>query len=650
MPERFSERQMAHSTKIYDRSGEIFLYEIYGEEKRTWVSSENIPKYLKEAVIAAEDQNFYTHFGIDFEGIIRAILINLKIRKPLYGGSTIPQQLIRSTFFSNQKTAERKIREIILALELDRRYSKEQILIWYLNQIPFGNNCYGVEAASQTYFQKTAAALSLPESAVLASLIQAPSYLSPYGKHYDQLLIRKDYILERMVVCGYLSKQEAETAKKTSLEFAPKTTTIIKAPHFALYVRKQLIQEYGEEFLRKKGLKIYTTLDWELQESAEKIIEEGTKINQNYNAFNASLVSLNPKTGEILTMVGSADYFGEPYPESCNPEKNNCLFEPQFNVATLGERQPGSAFKPFAYAQAFKKGFTPETILWDVKTNFGVQGAEEYIPGNYDEKFRGPITMREALAQSINVASVKVLYLAGLAETINLAKTFGITTLNQKPGFYGLSLVLGGGEVKLLDMVSSYSVFAFRGLKVPPVSIFKIEDLEGNIIKENKKKPKRVLESEVADLINDILSDNNARAPMFGYASPLYFKNYQVAAKTGTTQEYRDAWTIGYTGSIVAGVWVGNNDNKSVGKSGVMLSAPMWRQFMEQALIKFPKENFIKPKPVQTKKPVLKGEVDLEEPHSILYYLDKAHPQGEQPKNPGLDPQYNGWEQGIKFY
>ena len=650
LPEKFEERQMAQSTKIYDRSGEIFLYEIYGEEKRTWIPLEEIPDCLKEAVIAAEDKNFYGHFGIDLKGILRAISINLKIKKPVYGGSTIPQQLIRSTFLSNIKTAERKIREIILAIELNRRYSKDQILEWYLNQIPFGSNCYGAEAASQAYFKKTAADLSLEQAAILASLIKAPSYLSPYGKHLDQLLIRKDYILEQMASCGYISEKQAETAKETAIEFAPKVTTIIKAPHFALYVKKQLEEEYGKEFLKEKGLKVYTSLDWELQDAAEKIIKSQAEINQGYNAFNAALVALDPKTGEILSMVGSKNWYAaESYPEGCSLSEWNCLFNPKFNVAASGNRQPGSAFKPFAFTQAFKKGFIPETVVWDAETNFGAGDAEPYIPGNYDQKFRGIVSFRQALAQSINVPSVKVLYLAGVKDTIDLAKTLGITTLNEKISFYGLSLVLGGGEVKLLDLVSAYGVFAARGLKTPPISIIKIEDSEGNIIKENKKNPQRVLESQIADLINNILSDNESRTPMFGPRSFLYFEDYDVAAKTGTSQEYIDAWTIGYTPSIVTGVWVGNNNNAPMNKKpGVVLAGPIWHKFMAEALKKLPKESFVKPKPIQSANPILKGEIDWDTPHSILHYLDKNNPQGEIPQNPASDPQYDGWEQGIK--
>ena len=602
-PEKFTERQISQSTKIYDRSGETLLYEIYGEEKRTWVPLEIIPEHLKQAVIVAEDVNFYHHFGVDFKGIARSVLINLKIMKPVYGGSTIPQQLIRSTFFSAEKTAERKTREIILSLELDRRYSKDQILEWYLNQVPFGSNCYGVEAASQTYFKKSVSEISLAEAAILASLIRAPSYLSPYGSNREELLTRKDYILDRMAKENYLEKEEAEETKKEILEFA-EILTPIKAPHFVFYVMDYLLSKYGENFLRERGLRVYTSLNWELQEWAEKVVEEGAEVNENYNAHNAALVAINPKTGGILAMVGSKNWYAtNSYPEGCEALKGNCLFDPKFNIATLGKRQPGSAFKPFVYVTAFKKGYGDKEILIDEETNFGIWGEEEYIPQNYDEKFRGEVTLREALAQSINVPSVKVLLdLADSPEifrsgeepdSIKTAKELGITTL--KPP-YGPSIVLGGWEVKLLDIVSAYGVFATEGQRVPPIAILKIEDSKGNIIEETKKTPRRVLEKEPARLINDILSDNEARSPMFGLFSPLYFEGYQVAAKTGTTEDFRDAWTIGYNPSITAGVWAGNNDNSPMSKKpGVVLAGLIFHNFMEKALLKFPKENFEKP-------------------------------------------------------
>ncbi|MDI6591517.1 MAG: transglycosylase domain-containing protein [Patescibacteria group bacterium] len=617
-PEKFTERISIQSTKIFDETGKVLLYEMYGEEKRTLVSLKEMPDYLEKAVIAAEDSNFYHHWGIDFKGIMRSVLINLKIMKPVYGGSTIPQQLIRTTFLNLEKTAQRKIREIILALELDRRYSKDQILEWYLNQVPFGSNAYGVEAASQTYFRKPVSEISLAEAATLASLIRAPSYLSPYGPNKNELLARKDYILDRMAEIGYLTREEAERAKKERLEFVERKIPIL-APHFVMEVKNYLIQKYGEDFLQKKGLKVYTTLDWELQQLAEKVVKEGAERNKKYQAHNASLVAICPKTGQILALVGSKDWFGKPYPEGCTPGAN-CLFEPKVNVATykIG-RQPGSAFKPFVYVTAFEKGYDDKEILIDEETNFGIWGGKEYIPQNYDERFRGKVSLREALAQSLNIPSIKVLYLVGseekienltlnnfvgkekiflkgLEESIEKAKEMGITTLNAPLSFYGPSLVLGGGEVKLLEMVSAYGVFATEGLRIPPVFILRIEDSHGNIIEENKKTPKRVLSKNSARLINDILSDNEARAPLFGLRSLLYFEDYQVAVKTGTTQDYRDAWTIGYTPSLSVGVWVGNNDNSPlVKKIGVMLAGPIWRKFMEKALLKFPKENFNKP-------------------------------------------------------
>jgi penicillin-binding protein 1A len=607
-PERFTERQLFQSTKIYDRSGEVLLYEIYGEEKRTVISLEKIPDYLKKAVIATEDANFYRHFGVDPRGIVRAILSDLKIGKPLYGGSTIPQQLIRSTFLTTQKTAERKTREIVLALELDRRYSKDQILEWYLNQIPFGQNAYGVEAASQTYFKKPVSEISLAEAAVLTALIKAPSYLSPYGEHKNELLERKDYVLDRMESLGFISHEDGERVKKEEIKFA-EVLQPIKAPHFVFYIKDYLESKYGEDFLKERGLKVYTSLDWELQEIAEKAVKEGAKNNEKYKAFNTSLVAIDPKTGQVLAMVGSKDFFGSPYPEGCIPGKN-CLFEPQPNVTLLG-RQPGSAFKPFVYATAFKKGFDDKYIVIDEQTNFGNWGGEDYIPQNYDGKFRGPVTLRQALAQSLNVPSVKVLLnLADSEEvfrsgekpdSIKTAEDFGITTL--KPP-YGPSIVLGGWEVKLLEMVSAYGVFAQDGLRLPLVSVIKIMDSNGNIIEENRKDPKRVLDAEVARLINNILSDNEARTPIFGPRSPLYFEQFEVAAKTGTTEKFRDGWIIGYTPSIVAGVWTGNNDGSPMLKEpGVVLAGPIWRAFMEKALLKFPKENFPKPLEVKSETP-----------------------------------------------
>ena len=612
-PEKFTEKQLIQSTKIYDRSGEVLLFEIYGEEKRTWVSLDKIPDYLKQAVIVTEDANFYKHFGVDIKGIIRAILINLKIKEPIYGGSTIPQQLIRSTFFSTEKTAERKIREIILAIELDRRYSKDQILEWYLNQVPFGQNAYGVEAASQTYFEKSVSEISLPEAAILAALIQAPSHLSPYGPNKEDLLNRKNYVLNRMVAERFLIKEQGEEIKKEEIKFIEKPVRI-KAPYFTLWVKQKLEEIYGEDFLRREGLKVFTSLDWSFQEIAEKALREGIERNQFYNAYNGGLVAIDPKTGEILAMsVGTGDYYAPAYPEGCI-EGKTCLFDPKFNVVVGTQespgRQPGSAFKPFVYATAFKRGYTATTTVIDEPTNFGFWGDKEYTPLNYDEKFRGWVTLRQALSQSLNVPSIKVLYLAGseekleklginnflgqeqvllkgLEESIKTATDLGISTLNKPLSSYGPAIVLGGGEVNLLEMTSAYGVFANQGLKVEPVAILKIEDPKGNIIYENKKEPKRVLPAEVANLINNILSDNESRAPMFGPYSHLYFENYKVAAKTGTTDNFRDCWTIGYTPTIAVGVWTGNNNNEEMIRKqpAATVAGPIFHQFLEEVLL-----------------------------------------------------------------
>lgn len=586
-PERFSERTLAQSTKIYDRTGQVLLYEIYGEEKRTFKSLAEMPEHLIRAVLAAEDINFYRHFGVDFKGLLRSIPINIRLGRPVYGGSTISQQLIRSTFLTLEKTAQRKVREIILTLEMERRYSKDQILEWYLNQVPLGQNTYGVGSASQTYFEKPVSEITLPEAAALAALIQAPSYLSPYGEQKEELINRKNTVLDRMTRAGFLSPEEAQVIKEEEIRFA-RVLRPIKAAHFTLWVKDYLEEKYGEVFLREKGLDVYTSLDWELQQEAEKAVEESARRNISYNAHNASLAAVDPSSGQVLAMVGSKSWFQDAYPEGCVPGKN-CLFEPYPNVA-LRARQPGSAFKPFVYVTAFQKGYDDQYIVTDEETNFGLWGGEPYIPQNYDGRFRGPVTLRQALAQSLNVPSVKVLAsLAGLADSIKTAQKFGITTLNQPASFYGLSLVLGGGEARLLDMVSAYGVFATEGLFVQPLSVIKVVDAEGNVLEQNQRAPRRVVEKESAQLISGILSDNEARAPVFGERSLMRFTDYEVAVKTGTTQDFKDGWIIGYTPKIVAGVWVGNNDNTPMSQEpGVVLAGPIWRAFMEKALRALP--------------------------------------------------------------
>jgi len=593
-PEKFTEKSFVQSTKIYDRTGEILLWELYGEEKREIIPLGEVGDNVKKAVISTEDAKFYSHKGIDVEAIVRSIMVDIKIKKPTYGASTISQQLIRSTFLTREKTIKRKIREIILAIELERRYTKDQILEWYLNQIPFGPNIYGIQSASKTFFEKSADELTLSEAATLAAVIQSPSYLSPYGGHKEDLLKRKDYVLDRMAQEHYINQEEAEAAKKEKINFAELRQSI-RAPHFVFYVQDYLFEKYGQDSLEKNGLKVYTSLDWDIQQAAEKAIANAIERNKKYNAYNTALVAIDPKTGEIKAMVGSANWFGKPLPEGCSPGID-CKFDPKVNVATYNiGRQPGSSFKPIVYATAFEKGYSDKTFVMDQLTNFG-SDSDPYVPQNYDGLFRGPVTLRQALGQSLNVPSVAVLKdLAGYTNSLEMAKKMGITTLRD-PSAYGLSLVLGGGEVKLVDMVSAYGVFAAHGYRVPPASVLKIEDSQGNIIEENQKTPKRILKPRSAELVNSILSDNTARTPVFGPTSPLYFPTYDVAAKTGTTTDYKDGWIIGYTPSIVAGVWAGNNNNAPMSREpGVVMAGLTWREFMDSILPTLPRESLAKP-------------------------------------------------------
>lgn len=662
-PEKFTENPFIQSTKIYDRTGKVLLYDIYGEEKREIVPFDSISENIKHAVLASEDARFYRHGGIDLISIVRSVLVDLKLQSTKQGASTITQQLIRSVYLTRQKTLERKIREIVLSIELERRYSKDQIFDWYLNKVPFGENAYGVEAASQTYFNKPASDISIAEGALLAALLPAPSYYSPYGSHKEELLRRKDYVIASMEANGYINAAQAESAKVEVLDFADSTTPI-KAPHFVMYVKKYLEDKYGEEALKEKGFKVYTSLDWELQEHAEKVIKEADKTNVSFNANNAALVVIDPKTGEILSLIGSKDYFADSYPKGCDKKASgSCLFDPNYDVATIGQRQPGSSFKPFVYATAFKKGYTPDTVLWDVKTEFntscnpdgngliGANGSRCYNPQNYDGLYRGKTSLRNALAQSLNIPAVELLYLAGLKESLKTAQDLGISTLNE-PERYGLSLVLGGGEVTLLEMTSAYGAFATEGFITDPVSILKIEDISGDIIEENSKELTKVLSTQVARQINSVLSDNSARAPIFGTNNALYFDKYQVAAKTGTTQYYNDAWTMGYTPFASVGVWVGNNNNASTNKrTGIGLAAPIWRKVMEKILSGHPVENFTAPEPAKASNPALVGQTPPEDPpHSILHYIDKNNPTGPAPENPAKDPLYPFWEAAVQNY
>ena len=647
-------RKISESTKIYDSTGQVLLYDIHGDEKRTVVPWDKISQNAKNAVLASEDSSFYNHKGFDMKGVLRAVwrdVIGLNLSQ---GGSTITQQLVKNALLGGQKTISRKVREVLLSIELERRFSKDQIFWMYLNQIPYGSNIYGIEAASKNYFSKSSDELSLSEAATLAALIKAPSYYSPYGNHVEELIGRRDFILNRMRDLGYIDDSEAASATKDISSFT-KSQESISAPHFVIMVKDYLESKYGTDVVEAGGLKVITTLDSDLQKNAEEIVSKYSKINkEKYRASNSALVAIDPKTGGVKALVGSANYF----------DVEN---QGNFNVALSPNRQPGSAFKPFAYATAIQKGFTDATIVFDTKTEFnplcspdGLQskdkyGLDCYHPQNYDGLYRGAVTLRQSLAQSLNVPSVKTLYLAGITETATLARNMGITTLN---GDYGLSLVLGGAEVRPIDLVSAYGVFATDGVKNPWSLILRVESSDGTVLEEFSPKPERVLDEQTARTINNILSDNVARAPVFGYSNSLYFPGHDVAAKTGTTQDNRDAWVVGYTSSLAVGVWNGNNDNSPMTRAvaGISASGPMWHDFMTKAMGTYDATSFIRPEPDTTDKTMLDGNYiyrkdpeSIPEVHSILFFVNKKDPRGPYPANPTDDPQYNNWEYPIRL-
>ncbi|NTV41235.1 MAG: penicillin-binding protein [Candidatus Moranbacteria bacterium] len=576
-------RKIAQTSTIYDKSGEHILYTLYGEENRKIISHGEIPDIVRNATIAAEDSNFYHHIGIDPLAMARALRVNISNNGIRQGASTITQQLARSAFLTREQTIQRKILEVVFALKIEKNYTKDQILDQYLNEVPYGANAYGVEVASQTYFGKPAKDLTLDEAAFLAALPKAPSFYSPYGVHRNELKLRQADILSHMIQLNLVSYRDAKKSMEidTLAKIKP-LSKAIAAPHFVFYVLGQLEEKYGTDLLQTGGLSIFTSLDWNMQKEAEKSVAVGAQKNNVRGASNAALIAIDPKNGDVLAMVGSKDYF-------------DSSIDGQVNVTT-SLRQPGSSFKPFAYAHAFEIGYQPETRILDAKTNFGPDGSgKDYVPGNYDGKFHGLLTMRETLAQSLNVPAVKTLYLASVDGTIELAHRMGITTLNER-NRYGLSLVLGGGEVRLLDMASAFGVFATDGIRNPIRPVVKIVGKFGTVIYQAGIDSRQALDQQVARKINSILSDNKARTPIFGSRSALMLDDGRaVAAKTGTTQEFRDAWTIGYTPSLVVGVWAGNNDNSPMksGSDGVFVAAPIWKDYMQRILGSTPKENFI---------------------------------------------------------
>ena len=607
-PQELGERAASFkTTKIYDRTGQHVLYEIFDPYggKRTRVPLSEIPLDLRNATIAFEDQNFYTNPGFDVRGLVRIAWYALRNER-IIGASTITQQLIKNVLLSPEQTIQRKIKEIILSVEVSRRYSKDQILEMYLNENNYGNLSYGVEAAAENYFGKTVQQLSLAECALLAGLPQAPAQ---HSASMEAMKEQRARVLDAMLREGYITAEQAIAAKAEPIHLSQKRFTI-EAPHFVMYVRQLLEQRYGTQTLYNGGLSVYTTLDLDMQHLAEQRVKaQVDKLRAQYNANNAALVAMRPDTGEILTMVGSVDYF------------DNSI-DGQVNIAT-SDRQPGSAFKPFAYVTAFgaaelrdaegrpKPPLGPATMVMDVRTSFDDSPNPPYIPENVDGKWRGPLSLRQALAYSENIPAIKVTEYAGVKNVIATAHKMGITGLNRE-GYYGLSITLGGGEVKLLDMVFAYSVFANNGVmagspvppderkaglrEIEPVSILKIVDADGNVLEEYREPTrKQVIPAPQAYMLTDIMSDNAARSAFFGWDSPLRLSR-PAAAKTGTTTDWRDNWTMGFTPELVTGVWVGNTNNDQMKKSfGSTAAAPLWHDFMEDVYKTIPPFKDLKP-------------------------------------------------------
>ncbi len=647
-PQQAIDWQMTQSTKIYDRTGQVLLYEMNNNGRRTVISFDQIPDYVKQATLAIEDKDFYNHSALDWKSIGRAIITDISTGQLSQGASTITQQLARNAFLTTEKTFTRKIKEAILSYWIEKYYSKDKIFELYLNEIPYGSGNYGIEAASQAYFGKSAKDLTLVEAATLAAIPQSPTYYSPWNNHIPDLMQRKNNILDQMYQLGYIDKEERDRNVKITPTFLQKNLGSIKAPHFVMMIRDYLLNKYGEDAVNRGGLKVITTLDWNLQQIAEKAVTEGAKRNAElYKGNNAALVAQDPKTGQILALVGSADYF-----DTAN--------EGNFNVATQGLRQPGSSIKPFIYITAFKQGYSPDSVIMNLPTefsskpdcpitgiNYSVDNPDCYHPQNFDHQFPGPVTLRNALAQSMNIPAVKLLYLVGINNALQTASDFGITTLND-PSRYGLSLVLGGGEVKLVDMVEGYSVFSQEGVRHDQTSILEVDDYNGNVLEKYLDKATQVIEPQYARMINDVLSDQAARKPLYSGSFGLtVFQDRDVALKTGTTDAYKDAWTIGYTPYLVAGVWAGNNHEESMQQNAgsILAAVPIWNAFMVDALKEFPNESFNKPDPVVETKPMLNGQFFVNgQVHDILYYVDKNNPTDAAPQNPANDPQYNNWE------
>lgn len=567
-PKNIGKVNFAQSTHLFDRNGKM-LYEIYRDENRTPIKLSGLPNYVKQATVSIEDKDYFKHNGVSLSsGILRAVRESV-MTKSLQGGSTITQQLVKSALLTPERTFERKIKEIILALWTEKLYSKEEILEMYLNQVPYGGSSYGIEEASKTYFGKSAKDLTLEEAALLAGLPQQPSVYSPYVNP-DLAINRRNEVLKKMKEQGYINEQMRAQAQAIELAVVPLTTSI-KAPHFVFHVKNGLEEQYGQRVVAEGGLNVVTSLDLDIQEAAEKILREELEKVANLNITNGAVLVTKPATGEILAMVGSADYFSAP--------------SGAFNVTTA-LRQPGSSIKPIMYSLALQKGFTAASILDDSPVSYAVAGAPAYQPVNYDGTYHGKVPLRYALANSFNITAVRALNAIGVNDFVDYAKKMGITTWNDSSRF-GLSLTLGGGEVHMTDLATSFGVFANNGNKVDLNDIVRIEDTKERVLYELVPQKKKIIDEGVAFIMSDILSDNFARRWAFGTNSALEIPGYKVAVKTGTTDEKKDNWTIGYTPEFLVVVWVGNNDNTPMNQqlaSGITGAAPIWHRVMQHML------------------------------------------------------------------
>ena len=627
-PSKLTNRSVEQSTKIFDRNGEL-LYSVYNDKNRTLVKLGDVSPHLVHATLAAEDSDFYFHEGLDTLGIIRSVIVTATGRGK-QGGSTLTQQVAKNVLLTSDRTISRKIKDMVLALQIEKTYSKDEILQMYLNEVPYGGTTWGAEAAAKTYFEKSASDLTLAQAALIAGLPQRPTYYSPYN---DPTIAkgRQTYVLKLMHERGwvdpsgerkYISDEEYQQALDEPLEYS-KIKGTIRAPHFVFYVLDRLKERYGDDMVENGGLNVTTTLDLKLQEEYQQIVAEEIEKAKSLKVGNAALVAIEPSTRELLVMIGSKDYFADD-------------IDGQYNVAALGMRQPGSALKPFTYLTGLTQGYTASTLLYDVYTEFPRgEGLIPYDPKNYGGwGFRGPIQVRYALANSVNVTAVKMLDLVGIPNMVKLANDLGVKSLTYDPAKNGLALTLGGGEVRLIDLANGYASLADKGIYKDVTIVKEVKDYQGKVLEKHVDfAGKKVVDEKDVWILSDILSDNNARSQAFGTGSQLNIPKNKVAVKTGTSNDLKDNWTVGFTDEIAIGVWVGNNDGTAMNTrlaSGLTGASPIWNRAMISFLKDHPHTEFVKPEGIVNEwVGTLSGMIPYEdkEDRRVEYFV-----QGTEPK------------------